>query len=161
MAREVKTGKILKNDYFSLLLLMVCGMSALMPVFPIIGFIPRRGGRSEMIDPEQKWFFILFMGGCALLAIGLCGWLAYRRIKRVRRILESGQEISGKVVEIWFQKDRGRIEYEYELDGQHYRSGNAIWKNQQTKGLSVDSDVTLIVDPEKPARAFIASLYLS
>jgi hypothetical protein len=87
------------------------------------------------------------------------GGLAWRRVSGIRRAISSGPEVKGRVLGIWFQKDRGQVGYEYEYGGETHQSASAIWRNAETESLQVGDEVTLIVDPEKPARAFLAQLY--
>ena len=157
MPRETSVGRILKNDYASLVLLIFIGVAWLMAALAGAGWLPgRRGGAIDTGgDPDR------FMLGLALVITPLFGWLAYRRIAAIRRVVRDGPACVGTVTLVWFMKDRGRVEYEYQFAGQTYQAGNAIMKNRETQTIRQGDRVELIVDPAKPSRAFLASLYVN
>jgi hypothetical protein len=157
MTRNAPIGRILKNDYASLLMLIFIGiMWALAIAGAVFGFLPkRRGGGAIEVDSTMMIIMIVI----ALVTTILFGWLASKRIGDIKRIINTGPKIQGRILSIGFIKDRGRVEYDYEYDGQSNHAGNAIWKNRETTKLQNGDELTLIIDPDKPSRAFIASLY--
>lgn len=157
MTRNAPTGRILKNDYPSLLMLILIGiMWVLAIVGAVFGYLPkRRGGGVVEVDSTMMIIMIVIAGVITILF----GWLASKRIGDIRRVITTGIEVKGRVQSIGFIKDRGRVEYDYEYDAKSYHAGNAIWKNRETTKLQDGDEIILIVDPDKPSRAFIASLY--
>jgi ABC-type uncharacterized transport system permease subunit len=157
MARQPATSRILKNDYPSLLCLMAIGITWLGAIAGgVFGALPKRHG-GGMLEVNSTVLLVLI--AIAAVATVLLGWLSSRRIADIRRVVSSGREVIGRIDTVWFVKDRGRVEYSYELDGKTYQSGNAIWKNSETLTLRDGDQIDLIVDPENPSRAFLASLY--
>jgi hypothetical protein len=156
MTRNAPTGRILKNDYPSLLMLIFIGVMWLLAIGGgVLGFLPkRRGGGAIEVDSTMMIVMIVI---AAVVTI-LFGWLASKRIGDIKRIVNTGPEVMGRIQSIGFIKDRGRVEYDYEYDGKSYHAGNAIWKNRETKKLQDGDEIALIVDPDNPSRAFIASL---
>ena len=156
MRRETSVGRIVKNDYGSLVLLIFIGVAWVMAGLAAAGWLPgRRGGAVETGgDPDR------FMLKLAVVVTPLFGWLAFRRIAAIRRVVEDGPACAGTVTAIWFMKDRGRVEYEYQFEGQTYQAGNAIMKNRETETIRQGDRVELIVDPLRPSRAFLAALYV-
>lgn len=157
MARNAPTGRILKNDYPSLLMLMFIGITWLLAIGGgVLGFLPkRRGGGGIEVDSTMMIILIVI----AVVVTILFGWLASKRIGDIKRIVNAGPEVKGRIQSIGFIKDRGRVEYDYEYDGQSYHAGSAIWKNRETTKLQNGDEIVLIIDPDNPSRAFIASLY--
>lgn len=157
MTRNATTGRILKNDYPSLLMLIFIGVMWVLAIAgTIFGFLPkRRGGGAIEVDSTMSMIMIVI----AVIITILFGWLASKRIGDIKRIINRGPEVKGRIQSIGFIKDRGRVEYDYEYDGQSYHAGNAIWKNRETTKLQDGEEILVIVDPKRPSRAFIASLY--
>jgi hypothetical protein len=157
MTRNAPTGRILKNDYPSLLMVMFIALVWILPILgAIFGFLPkRRGGGITDVDPTMLTVMIVV----GVVVTLLCGWFASKRIADVKRIISSGPEVTGQIQSIDFYKDRGRVEYDYEYEGKSYHAGNAIWKNRETTALNDGDEITLILDLDNPSRAFIAALY--
>jgi len=157
MTRTPSTGRILKNDYGSLLMLIVIGVMWVLAIAGgYFGLLPQPRG-ARLIEISSTMATILLT--LAVVITMLFGSLASKRISSIKRVLSSGPEVKGRIQDIAFVKDRGRVEYEYEYNGQTYQAGNAIWKNKETRQLQAGGEITVIVDPDKPSRAFIASLY--
>jgi len=122
----------------------------------VLGFLPkRRSGGTLEVDSTMMIIMIVI----AVVVTISFGWLSSKRIGDIKRIVNTGPEVKGRIHSIGFMKDRGRVEYDYEYDGKSYHAGNAIWKNRETTKLQDGDEITLIVDPDNPSRAFIASLY--
>lgn len=157
MQRKCSIGRILKNDYGSLLLVILIGVAWLMVAYTaVVGPLPSRRGRTVDADRGFDWRFF----GIVAAATPVAGWLVARRITGIRRVVEHGPACAGTVTGIWFMKDRGRVEYEYQFEGQTYQAGNAIMKSRQTEAIRTGDAVELIVDPSRPSRAFLSSLYV-
>jgi hypothetical protein len=86
-------------------------------------------------------------------------FLLARRISRIKRILADGPRAEATVLDIDFEKDRGRVEFEYSHDGQKYKTATAIMKNKQTEELAAGDEIEVAVDPTNPRRALIVELY--
>lgn len=78
----------------------------------------------------------------------------------LRSVFHDGVEVPGVVSDIYFFRGRGRVSYIYTYQGQKYISGNAINKTKRTRSLVQGEQVTLVIDPNNPKRAFIRDLYL-
>jgi len=82
------------------------------------------------------------------------------RINSITKIFESGERVMGKITDISFFKDRGRIEFSYNYQRQNFQSGSSIMKNSKTTGYRSGDEVILIVDSANPTRVFIQDLYV-
>ena len=167
MQRQCSVGRVIRNDYGSLLLLIFIGVAWLIVAYTaVVGPLPSRRGRA--VDTTGgggggggAGGFDWKVFGAAAVITPVFGWLAARRIAGIRRVVEYGPACDGTVTGIWFTKDRGRVEYEYQFEGQTYQAGNAIMKNRQTEAIRQGDRVELIIDPSRPSRAFLASLYVN
>jgi len=81
------------------------------------------------------------------------------RIRQVFALLSDGLEMSATISNVSFFRDRGRVDYIYNYQGQKYASGNAIHKVKLTKNLKIGDEVIVVVDRNNPKRAYIRDLY--
>jgi hypothetical protein len=142
---DVPLWNVLRNDYVAFLLL-IGGPAALVAV--------TIQGR-DLSAAERQWGFSL-----AGVLAAACGVFLARRIARVRSALLHGQRINGTIVSLWFDSDRGRLEFEYKY-GTTRRGGVAINKTRDTEALHVGQQIDLIVSPEAPNRPIVLGLYSS
>ena len=104
------------------------------------------------------FFSILAVGSLLTGIVLLPQW---RKFNELTSIFESGTEISGGVVDIYFFQGGGYITYEYQYQQEKYRSTDSVNRNRKTKDIAVGQKVMLYVNPEKPTQAFIRDLYLN
>jgi hypothetical protein len=96
-----------------------------------------------------------------LTAITVAGLLALIwRYRLFSTVFDDGQQTQATISRVSFYRDRGRIDYEYTYMGQQYKSGNAVHKISRVTGLKIGDRVTVMIDRNKPNRAFIKDLYL-
>jgi hypothetical protein len=110
---------------------------------------------TPLIGVEMQ-FFTFFAVVLTIFDLPLLIW----RVLFIQNVFGRGLEIDGKVQETFFTFINGRIGYEYDFQNQNYSSGNAVRTSGRTKSYREDQQVILVVDPEKPHRAFIKDLYL-
>jgi hypothetical protein len=101
-------------------------------------------------------FYIKIGAIGTLIVIGLLSW----RLYIFRKVFREGKSVLGRISSAYIIRDRGRVEYTYSYQGKFYRSGVSIHRNSRTKALKEGDGVLLMVDPRKPGRAFIRSLYV-
>jgi hypothetical protein len=146
---------IVKNDYGALLSLafpvVLWGLFIATNVF---GFSLSRKGRQQPSGSNDSTFIYIAIVG-TVLGIGLLVWRMYT----IKQSFANGESTMGRITNVAFVKDRGRIEYSYHMNGQPYQNGNAIMKNQKTQAFRNGDEIELIVDRSNPKRAFIKKLY--
>lgn len=154
--------RILKNDYFSVLALIIAGSLWLLPLCgKYLGVLP--GSRTDRLrgeratDAGESDLRILF--AVAAVFSPLCVGLAALRVREIRQVFARGRDVEGRITSLGFVKDRGRVEFEYRVGGTLLRGGQAIWRNATTEALREGQAVTLVVDEVKPARAYVATLF--
>jgi hypothetical protein len=94
--------------------------------------------------------------GITIVAVGVMGW----RIQVFNSVFNDDIEVPAIISNVFFFRDRGRIDYVYTHQGQKYASGNAVHKVKQTRSLLVGEQVIVMVDRNNPKRAYIRNLYL-
>ncbi len=104
-----------------------------------------------------QWMILTFVGGITLVCLAVIVW----RINLIETIFEDGWETQATITQVTFNKDRGRVDYKYTYDGIDYESGNAVMKTPWTTALRFGEMVTVLVDRNRPNRAYLRNLYLS
>ena len=95
------------------------------------------------------------------LAITVVGaFVLIGRYGQILSVFTQGMEATGTISRVYFFRDRGRIEYVYGWYEEKYTSGVAVAKTKRTRVLEQGQNVTLVVDSDRPRRAFIRDLYL-
>lgn len=154
--QRVSVLKVIWNDYLAFLLTIGGPIMLSLAAFTaIFGFIP--GHRGQTVGPQVVWGMTIFD---VLLTVLLLVLLA-RRISLIKKVLATGPRTTAKVQQIWFFKDRGRVEFEYLHGGQQRNAGMAIMKNAQTTLLKPGSEIEVALDPANPDRALVVQLYCS
>jgi hypothetical protein len=122
-----------------------------------LAWTPDWRGNGPMITPGARPFFLIM----AILAT--CGSLSVLvwRVRLLVKTFRYGAQVRGKISKVELKRDHGRVEYTYIFDHQEYFSGTDVHRNARTKVLRVGDQVMLVVDRQKPSRAFIRHLYLS
>ena len=150
--------RIVQSDYLALLGILFPAVSFVMYVcVAYFGFFPGFRGHDPIQGTEGAplFFYMVIIG----LAVGLP--LALWRIRSIEQMFANSREVAGHITNIYFHRDRGRVEYSYTYQGQNYSGGNAIMKTGKTRQLHSGDQVVLLVNPDDPARALIRDLYVS
>ena len=82
------------------------------------------------------------------------------KIRQISSLFEDGLEVPATISNVFFFRDRGRVDYSFTYNGQKYITGNALHKVKQTSELRVGDSVTVLIDRNNPKRACIRNLYL-
>jgi hypothetical protein len=159
MAEKTKASalRIIQSDYLAIIgILFPVVMFILYLVVVYFGFFPGFRGR----DPIQG-----VEGAPALLYAGIAGLilglpLAYWRVRTIQQLFEKSVEVLGQITNIYFHRDRGRVEYSYTYQEKRYSGGSAIMKTGRTQNLRSGSQVVLLVNLENPKQALIRDLYI-
>jgi hypothetical protein len=155
---KVSIIKIIKSDYLAML-------SLIAPIVTIIIFIDSKYigvlhkffSRGRLTEPGDSSIFLIM----ALITIAVFVPLFAFRIKSIKNHFKDGIEVIGKIVHLSLWKDRGRVEYEYEIDGEKYRSGNAFHRNKFVDSLVEGQEISIIVSKNNPKKGLIKEMYAS
>lgn len=102
----------------------------------------------------SSWFFYLSLAA-TLASPFFMAW----RLRQVRRLVEEGERITGKITKVYFDGDRGRIQYVYSYNGDEYKGSAAIHKNDLTRAFQDGQPVDLVLLSDRPERSFLIDLY--
>jgi len=106
-----------------------------------------RFGRAELLSVAVP---------ISLVALLMLAW----RINRVFRLFSHGRRIRGVIQAIRIVRDRGRLEFAYELDGQSVVTWTPIHRSKRVLELRRLQEVEVLVDPARPKDAIVAQLYV-
>jgi hypothetical protein len=155
MAHQLSVGRILKRDWPSFGCLVIVTFWWLMT---IAGYL-----LAAVWLPEDRdgWLFAHLMGVSGLGVTALLGAVIARRVHIIRQVFGCGEVVRGEILSVGANsEDVGHAVVAYQYQGRQYLVRNvtegAVGRGELTPGAPVD----IVVDPSKPARAFIAKLYL-
>ena len=148
--------RIVQNDYTTMLALLFPVVALSLFVGSIVtANVPRLAADFPEFAAGTA-FFVKFAAGAFVVGLPIAIW----RIKTIERLYATGLEVRGKVVDIWFRKDRGRVELQYDHAGTSFRRGVAVHKTAATESIASGMELILLVDPAAPKRFVIRDLYL-
>lgn len=81
------------------------------------------------------------------------------RIRRVNWFFSNGVAVVGVITDLFIAKDRGRLEFEFEVEGKRVASWMPIHKTKSVLSLSPGEPVDLLFDETKPTSAIVKGLY--
>lgn len=155
MARKVSFRRALRND----------NPCCILAIFPFVflglglfiffsGWTPTRRGPRDM----GATFNLLALLVGALLSLGFAGGVA-ARFSLLRRILAAGLDVEATIVDLRFDRGRGRVQYRYAWDGRTYVDGHAIMESKDARSLQPGGLLRVAVDPRRPSRAVPIDLF--
>ena len=101
-------------------------------------------------------YLVAFAVSASAVFITMSAW----RVIRIRRLFRLGEITKGRITALWFAKDRGRLEYAYEINGQRFNSWSPVHKTKSVLSLKVGEVVEILVDKKRPLRAIVKRLYV-
>ena len=156
--QSISVKRTILNDYAAFLLAITGPIFLVLSIAGgVFGFLPevKRPG-SIPVTPETAVVGAVL----SLVLTVVLLFMLYRRIARVRRIIQTGERVEGGITDIRFIKDRGRVTFRYLLNGQVVEGGAPVMKNATTLQLIPGTVVELALDPEDPSRAIVVELYV-
>ena len=154
MEKRIKFVKAISNDYVLMLSIIAVGIGIVfILILSIFGFMPNfKHPNSGVISkdigiPVFSGFLIIFIP------------LFFIRLNKIKTIIRDGELITGKIKDINFFKDRGRITVEYTYEGEVFEKGIAIMKTKGTNEIKKDEEKVLIVNKYKPAQFLIVDFF--
>lgn len=93
--------------------------------------------------------------GASIILIIVLAW----RISRINWLFSNGTSAVGVVTGLFVAKDRGRLEFEFEVDDRRVRTWMPIHKTKAVLSLSHGDQVDLLFDKSKPTHAIVKNLF--
>lgn len=94
----------------------------------------------------------------AVASVALVAVLVWR-IRRVNWLFTNGMPVVGVITDLLIARDRGRLEFEFEVEGKRVISWMPIHRTKSVLSLSPGDRVDLLFDETKPTRAIVKALY--
>jgi hypothetical protein len=165
MERQYSFSKQIKNDYATLSGIIGFAASSLILflglVFGVLfgRFVFHRQAAFRdlyFLDESDKIMFGIILGCLSLF----CLLLFILRIKTGKYFVKNGLEINAEIYNVLYYRDRGRIEYSYNINGKIYKRGNGIHITK-TSGYYKNGDmIKILVDPKNNKKAVIMNHFI-
>ncbi len=81
------------------------------------------------------------------------------RIARIQRLFRHGIAVKGGITHIQFSRDRARVEFLYEFNGECFGAWMPLHQTREVLALRVSQEVELLVDKTHPRQAIIWHLF--
>ena len=82
------------------------------------------------------------------------------RIRLISSAFETGWEVEGDISGVSFFRDRGSVTYIYTVQGEKYKSSNAVMRHRLTQSLHRGQKVVIMANRDNPKVAFIRDIYI-
>jgi hypothetical protein len=93
------------------------------------------------------------------LSLIVGGFLLWR-VKRIQTLFGRGAAVRGTITRIRLVRDRGRVEFRYEFNGERLESWMPVHQSPEVLALRESQEVDLLVDATRPRRAIIRHLFV-
>lgn len=100
-------------------------------------------------------YALLFSAACVLF----CLFFFFGRVYFIRNHFAHGVDVEGRVVFAVYRRDQGTLEYTYTFNEKEYKSWHLVHQSEYTDHFVAGQETMLVVNPRKPKRAFIRSIY--
>jgi hypothetical protein len=92
----------------------------------------------------------------SLIAAGFLLW----RVTRIQTLFSRGAAVRGNITRIRLVRDRGRVEFRYEFNGERLESWMPVHQTPEVLALRESQEIDLLVDATRPRRAIIRHLFI-
>lgn len=140
--------KIIIGDYFTFFGILILLLVAVISLYFIL---------TEEITSLESFYLLLV----AVVILLVLVFLLLMRIRLIRYVFSCGKQIRGKIERIKKNSRRGftvnsRIIFSYHFKGRKYKKSRFLLSDEK---LRSSQNISIIVDPDKPNRAFIYSVF--
>ena len=145
MERQYSFSKQLKNDYFTFIsflgfvIFLIASIS--ISVFGIA--LTKRDGLINLSDDPLQMILGIVFGSISLLCFV---WFIFR-IKTGKYFVINGLEVDAEIFNVFYEGDKGRIEYSYEIKGNIFKRGSAVPKYRKSKIYEKGDKIKILVHP--------------
>lgn len=154
---KVSIIKIIKSDFLAILSLIVPVVAIILFFdFKYFGILQQFFSRGRSMESGASTIFLIM----AIVAVCIFIPLLIFRINSIYNHFRDGIEVGGKIVYINLWKDRGRVEYEYQINEKKYRTGNAVHRSKFVDSLFEGQEVKIIVSKNNHKKGLIKEMYI-
>lgn len=159
MEHKMSFKKSLKNDYWLdlplIFSLVFSGTIIYLGIKKTFDFeLWQATPLSELIKTLD---FQVFAGFSVIIIAGLVCFL--KRLAYIKSFENAYKTVDAKVVDIHYVKDRCGVDVEFMFNGENCKKHFALFNNNQTKYVHMDSQVQLLVKDDNPKNCLIQDLY--
>jgi energy-coupling factor transporter transmembrane protein EcfT len=157
MGHKYSVKKIIGHDYITLVAFIAFVIVAAISLeIYFIGYMfSKRTFEIQFIPIAERLFYIYIFGSMTL--IGMICFIV--RINIIKNYFDVGIEVKGIIVELSYWRDRGKIIYEYSIEGQEYRRKLAMHITKVTSNLGKNDEIRVLVKPENHSKAIIKDIF--
>lgn len=114
--------------------------------FPLL----RQGARFGRVEMLTIALPLSLIAACVLF------W----RVARIHALFQRGVAVRGSITRIHLARDRGRVEFRYEFNGERLESWMPVHQIPEVLALQESQEIELLVDATRPSRAIIRNLFV-
>lgn len=154
---KASTIKIIKSDYLAILSLIAPAVAIVLFIdFKYFGILRQFFSRGRSAGSGDSTIFLIM----AIVVVCIFLPLLIFRINSIYNHFRDGIEVGGKIVYINLWKDRGRVEYEYQINEKKNRTGNAVHRSKFVDSLFEGQEVKIIVSKNNHKKGLIKEMYM-
>ncbi len=105
---------------------------------------------------DSRYWLLIHIGVPASLA---CTILLLWRVIRVRNLFRGGRRLVAHITQVQLAKDRGRVDFEYQLEGKVVSSWQPVHQTNRVRSLAPGQQVTALVSSTRPKTAIVKDLF--
>ena len=157
MKKKHSLKKQISNDYLTLLSLIGFLITIIFSIMSLgFGFtLTRRDGIMDLDNSDS-----IFTGAIFGILSLFCLLMLIFRINRGKYLVNSGLDIEAIISNVFYHRDRGRVEYSYTINEQEFKRGNGIHVKKDSIKYNVGEKINILVDPENNKKAIIKSNFV-
>lgn len=106
-------------------------------------------------DPNEFSFYVS-LATVVSLALGL---VLFWRAKRIFNLFAHGTEVAGQITWVQIVRDRGRLEFRYEINERPTNGWTAVHKSRRVMSFAIGQPVRVLVHPDT-STAIVKDLYV-
>jgi len=155
--RKYSIKNIISRDYTTLLFFICFIIMALFTaeIYFVGYFISGKRFDLVYIPVDERFLHYCIFGSLAI--IGLIGFIC--RISVIKSYFVNGIEVKGVITDLMYWRDRGRIMFNYTIEGQEHRGKLAIHTTKATANLGKGYEIKVLVKPENHSKAIIMDVF--
>ncbi|HYJ79851.1 MAG TPA: DUF3592 domain-containing protein [Longimicrobiaceae bacterium] len=112
-------------------------------------------------DGGDDGLLLAIFGALAVGATLVCGGIALRRIRTIRRVFARGAVVQGRVARAEENAENIRsVAVAYRYDGREYEVRSVTELARERGRLLEGQAIDVVVDPDDPSRAFVVAVYV-
>ncbi|QSI76654.1 hypothetical protein [Niveibacterium microcysteis] len=109
----------------------------------------------KRLDPSEVSFYVALATVISATLAVILIW----RAKRIFNLFAHGTEVAGQITWVQIVRDRGRLEFQFEMNGKPMNGWTAVHKSKRVMSLAIGQPVRVLVQPST-STAIVKDLYV-